>query len=162
MKDPPLFNEDGKPIYLSEHERLVDQIMSTGKTTIGNFTIEYHYLDFNELKVSNEKMNAIQLIQQEQERARDQGYSAEHDENHEDGVLAQAGTCYAEAAVAQLTNVSIDDPPVFWPWDDAPELADQSYLKLLIKGAAMIASEIDKQLYDMGVNTVALIETRDE
>ena len=107
-------------------------------------------------------MSAISMIQNEQERARQQGYSAEHDENHEDGVLAQAGICYAEAGMAALTGETIDDPPTYWPWEDAPKLEGQPYINLLVKGAAMIASEIDKQLREMGNPNMILTETSDE
>lgn len=94
-------------------------------------------------------MKAIALIQMEQERARAKGYTVEVDDVHQDGALARAGICYADIGTSQIEGVSTDDPHPFWPWDNAPKLATQPYLELLIKGAAMIASEIDKQIRDM-------------
>lgn len=32
--DPPLTDPDGNPIYLTEYERLMDELLSTGTTTL--------------------------------------------------------------------------------------------------------------------------------
>lgn len=91
-------------------------------------------------------MDAIDLIKQEQDRARAKGYTEDHDRKHASGEIGRAGLCFAEVGIAELEGVSIDDPPAFWPWENPPELKGEDRIVLMIKGAAMLASEIDKQL----------------
>lgn len=85
------------------------------------------------------------------ERRRQQdveGWSAEHDDQHGAGELAQAGAAYATYFAAKyagpdLDEVSIADAKRIWPWDDAwwkPTAPRRD----LVKACALIVAEGEK------------------
>lgn len=77
-------------------------------------------------------MTGIDLIAAERERQVSQeGYSAEHDQNHDDGSLAQAAACYC-----------VGSHVVWWPWKDGYKPRDR--ISNLAKAGALIAAEIDR------------------
>lgn len=69
-----------------------------------------------------------------------EGWTPEHDDEHDDGEMAMAAACYAEASV--FGNAT-EATPSAWPW--APEWwkpSDQR--RNLIKAAALIVAEIER------------------
>lgn len=79
----------------------------------------------------------------------EEGFTAEHDDQHAVGVLADAGASYALQAVYRLYNPKIEDahppgkPPFGWPWGKEwwkPGAPRRS----LIKAAALIIAEIER------------------
>lgn len=98
-------------------------------------------------------MNAIDLITTERQRQiEDENYSQEHDDEHINGELAQAASCYAWPAPRPIVVKKA------WPWaleDWKPELfgvgADDdekraARIRVLIKAGALLAAEIDRLL----------------
>ena len=77
----------------------------------------------------------------------EEGWTAEHDDRHNDGELAAAGAAYAINAADQLHPYSQGDggnaQPVIWPW--APEWwKPKSPRRDLVRAAALVIAEIEK------------------
>ena len=89
-------------------------------------------------------------------------WTAEHDDEHDDGQLAMAASCYAASAANERIYVreeyaagfSLDDP---FPWDNTSDArpyngnvlkcpTDEQAIRLLEKAGALIAAEIDRLL----------------
>lgn len=117
-------------------------------------------------------VTGITLISAERERQLSaEGWTAEHDDGHDDGSLALAACCYAAPVklfqrIDYADGVSYHDP---WPWGhggrgaggnpdkrfrgtagnvlpDPESYTDEQRLDLLIKAGALIAAEIDRLL----------------
>lgn len=97
-----------------------------------------------------------------QERARQiakEGWTPEHDDEHDDGSLAMAAACYAVTPRRiyirdeRANAVFFVDP---WPWSDeydkrphdgntlAGTVKGPERLRLLVKAGALLAAEIDR------------------
>jgi len=74
-----------------------------------------------------------------------EGLTPEHDDEHTDGAMAQAGGCYALAYALEAQGHGKDSVPTPWPWDATwwkPSPADP--VRQLVKAGALIAAEIDR------------------
>ena len=96
-------------------------------------------------------MNGIELIAAERTRQVEvEGWTQEHDVEHEDGCLATVAALYAippEARLARCGPIKIDMVGLLWPqtWDEfwwKPSALDR--IKELTKAGALIAAEIDR------------------
>lgn len=90
---------------------------------------------------------AVDLIREEQEHARDKGYTVAHDVQHSDGSIGVAAQGYLDHAIGEVSGYSVDSPPWNWPWDEGYWKPRDSALENLILAASMIASEIDRIMY---------------
>ncbi len=116
-------------------------------------------------------MTGVELIAAERQRQIEQeGWTPEHDDEHEDGSLALAAVCYATPTkLYQQVNELAAGPAFFDPWPDSwdgiwdkrysygerkenpgnmvPDPAtytDEERLDLLVKAGSLIAAEIDR------------------
>lgn len=99
---------------------------------------------------------AIELIKAERLRQIEkEGFTQEHDAEHEDNILAQAAASYAldeevRNAISELCTpelFSITNVPVTWPFDDEYwKPSPDNRLRELIKAAALIIAEIERLL----------------
>lgn len=80
-----------------------------------------------------------------------EGWTAEHDDTHTDGSLADAAAYIAATAEAEhFDNARDRESPyicwnrktIYWPWDNGLSLRDR--LDELVKAGALIAAEIDR------------------
>lgn len=99
-------------------------------------------------------MNGIERIAAERKRqVEKEGYSPEHDDEHDTGGLADAAACYAAHAGGTLLEVDI------WPWENSSDKrmrnsrgmlscreSTKQRIRLLEKAGALIAAEIDRLL----------------
>jgi hypothetical protein len=86
------------------------------------------------------------------ERERQQsaeGWTPEHDDEHQEGELSAAAAAYAWAAGCNLDPHAVEHyeqgwaPPPVWPWDDeAWKPADVR--RMLVKAGALILAEIER------------------
>jgi len=82
-------------------------------------------------------MSAIEEVAAERARQRlEEGWTSEHDDSHDDGVLARAAACYALNATGIVADV-------FWPfarrwWKPKSPRRD------LIRAAALLVAEIER------------------
>ncbi len=86
-----------------------------------------------------------QLILDERQRQMEkEGWSPKHDDDHENGMLAQAAIAYIEADEADLHGDNLYTPAYsFWPWD-SESWKPKDRLSNLIRAGALIAAEIDR------------------
>lgn len=80
-----------------------------------------------------------------------EGWTPEHDDEHQEGALAQAAAVYAAPqgtrARARYPAAIFGEAPTMWPWDDSwwkPTPGDR--IRELVKAGALIAAEIDRLL----------------
>ncbi|MGH2869746.1 MAG: hypothetical protein ACRDNK_19535 [Solirubrobacteraceae bacterium] len=98
------------------------------------------------------EQDGAQRIAQERWRQRErEGFSAEHDTEHDQGELMDAALCYIGAAAtstapnARFALAPVKDPPADWPWAEEwwkPTWSDP--VRNLVKAGALIAAEIDR------------------
>lgn len=90
------------------------------------------------------------LIRAERQRQiEEEGWSAEHDAEHDDQSLAWAARCYIDAATIPADQWrSIRVPPLNWPWrvEDWKPTRGEDTVRDLVRAGALIAAEIDRRL----------------
>lgn len=89
----------------------------------------------------------IQLIAEERHRQiNDEGWTSEHDDQHDTAQLSGAAACYAIAANELASPVPyINQPtPSLWPWSLEWWKPGNDPVRCLVKAGALIAAEIDR------------------
>lgn len=94
-------------------------------------------------------MSGVRLIAAERDRqVNEEGWSPEHDDEHDDCALTMAAHAYWCAAVGQVNGICWPDVeanvPNTWPWDDASYKPSPDPVRNLVKAGALIAAEIDR------------------
>lgn len=72
-----------------------------------------------------------------------EGWTPEHDDEHNGGELACAADAYIHAALANIAGVP-PQPTVMWPWDGSWWKPSDDPIRNLVKAGALIAAEIDR------------------
>lgn len=74
-----------------------------------------------------------------------EGWTPEHDDDHDNGSLAGAAACYALVAREQALgdNGPFAAVPDLWPWE-AEWFKPKDQLRNLVRAGALIAAEIDR------------------
>ena len=81
----------------------------------------------------------VELIAAERTRQIEvEGFTLEHDHQHDEGAIAAAAACYA------LYNWSRTDSVRLWPWDWECWKPSDDHIRNLVKAGALIAAEIDR------------------
>lgn len=88
---------------------------------------------------------ALAVLAERQRQIQAEGWSADHDNTHDDGELASAGACYAaNAGILTGENSPAGDwypkPPKDWPWDRR-WWKPSGFRRDLVKAAALILAE---------------------
>jgi len=101
-------------------------------------------------------VSGVELIAAERRRQIEvEGWTPEHDEEHDSGELLDAARSYELVAAFQLLG---DDPehadsaivrratevPPIWPWDQSWWKPSDDPIRNLVKAGALIAAEIDR------------------
>lgn len=96
-------------------------------------------------------MTGVELIAQERERQiNKEGWTPEHDDDHELGEMAVAAACYAVSGLEVIvaTKDSINGVDAF-PWDPSWDKRNKHDRKRqLVIAGALIAAEIDRLIRD--------------
>lgn len=92
--------------------------------------------------------SVIKEITDERERqVKAEGWTPEHDDDHNKGELAFAGACYAFHAGDQARGLRhpthATAPLVYWPWDTG-WWKPKDQRRDLIRAAALIVAEIER------------------
>jgi len=93
------------------------------------------------------KKTGIALITAERVRqVTEEGWTPEHDEQHERHALASAAECYLNRAFYTGPFEGPPDGMPRWPWDLAwwKPVKDDGGIRNLVKAGALIAAEIDR------------------
>ena len=86
----------------------------------------------------------VDLIAKERRRQqRAEGWTADHDDAHEDGELAAAAACYALRS--RRRRYGDRRIPQKWPWDSV-WWNPKGPIRDLVRAGALIAAEIDRRL----------------
>jgi hypothetical protein len=97
----------------------------------------------------------IQAIAIERQRQlTEKGWTAKHDDAHNNAELAYAGACYANAGAAVGRGIDIKDIKclyidgmdsiMHWPWDEDSFNPSNDPITNLVKAGALIAAELDR------------------
>ena len=104
----------------------------------------------------NAKPTGVDLILAERTRQIKKGWTSEHDDNHEDGSIADAAACYTVAASAGARGADAEeeftasmlngysDSLLSWPWDEKDWKPSADPIHNLVKAGALVAAEIDR------------------
>lgn len=103
-----------------------------------------------QVAIDNQTENGRDLIALECERQQTkEGYSHEHDDDHEDGELAQAANCYWELGQGSIGEYAPDadqsnvEMPDGWPWDEE-WWNPKTRIRNLVRAGALYQAEIDR------------------
>ncbi|EMP4335263.1 hypothetical protein ABXR30_006222 [Pseudomonas aeruginosa] len=69
-----------------------------------------------------------------------EGWTPEHDDEHDTGALASAAGCYAMFSLAYPAG----DPSRFWPWDKSWWKPSPDGRRNMVKAGALILAEIER------------------
>lgn len=90
----------------------------------------------------------IEMIAAERERQiTAEGWSAAHDDEHNNQELSIAAECYSEASNMLLSGMCssfVRKSPRRWPWDLSRWKPSEDPIRNLVKAGALIAAEIDR------------------
>jgi hypothetical protein len=93
-------------------------------------------------------VTGAELIAAERRRQiNEEGWTAEHDEEHDDFELSRAACCYAKTAEYTYTHAPITGPLFVedgWPWEDEWWKPSTDPIRNFVKAGALIAAEIDR------------------
>lgn len=97
-------------------------------------------------ELPEENMTILGEIARERQRQIDvEGWTPEHDDEHDKGELAIAAACYAWRAVGFINLVDgKEEPPPSWPWDKK-WWKPKSPHRDLIRAAALLHAELERQ-----------------
>ncbi len=90
-------------------------------------------------------LSATDVLAERQRQQSVEGWSPQHDDEHEDGEMADAAAAYASASArgGEDREDALADPPCDWPWADAwwkPTTPRRD----LVKAGALILAEIER------------------
>lgn len=87
-------------------------------------------------------MNAIKDIADERQRQiESEGWTPEHDDEHDNGDLAKAAACYAVGEEVRSSTTGF----ALWPWHaDWWKPAPDNRRRELVKAGALIVAEIER------------------
>jgi hypothetical protein len=95
-------------------------------------------------------LTGAEMIAAERQRQIEQeGWTPEHDDEHDGGDLARAAEAYAYHATQQLRGRKpsygpLRPPPYGWPWHPNRWKPSDDPIRNLVKAGALIAAEIDR------------------
>lgn len=98
--------------------------------------------------MNNLSAAARDVIAERQRQVEVEGWTAEHDDEHDSGEMAAAAAAYALNAADQIHPYSCGDGDmytgsIFWPWD-AKWWKPTNPRRDLVKAAALILAELEK------------------
>lgn len=85
------------------------------------------------------------LAAERRRQTHEEGYTPEHDAEHDPNDLAWAAWCLLDAAISGKPST---EAPKMWPWDAAAWKPEHSPLRRLVITGALIAAEIDRLLME--------------
>ena len=92
---------------------------------------------------------ATDVLDERRRQVEAEGYDTAHDDEHDNGSMAAAGSAYALAAADALHPLSQGDgdfmshPPTLWPWD-AEWWKPGDSRRMLVKAGALILAELER------------------
>lgn len=85
------------------------------------------------------------LVIERHRQISEEGWTPDHDDQHDDGVLVRAALCYADKAAVQAQgHRNVGDLRPVWPWGESWWKPSDDPIRNLVKAGALIAAEIDR------------------
>lgn len=111
-----------------------------------NWIDAYHWTGDSERKTAESMKAGIILIAEERARQiNTEGWTPEHDDEHQLNEMTAAASCYlTAAAIADQGGCGYDDCPNYWPWEAEWWKPSEDPIRNLVKAGALIAAEIDR------------------
>jgi hypothetical protein len=81
---------------------------------------------------------AQDVLAERQRQVEVEGWDTRHDDDHEDGAMAMAASCYANTVYTRRTHA-----PAAWPWD-ASWWKPKDRRSNLVRAAALLLAEIER------------------
>lgn len=95
--------------------------------------------------VSRLSQAARDVLAERQRQVEEEGWTPEHDDEHDEGELGMAAACYAMEGASNLTLSGDEgEPPSIWPWDEEWWKPSPEPRRNLVKAAALILAEIER------------------
>lgn len=85
---------------------------------------------------------ARDVLAERQRQISHEGWTPEHDDEHDGGELADAASCYAHEAGRSARGDHRDLRPSWWPWEDGWKPKDAR--RNLVRAGALILAEIER------------------
>ena len=82
---------------------------------------------------------ALDVLAERRRQFEAEGWTPEHDDQHSNGEMARAASCY----ITNKERSHLPTVPLKWPWSDAWWKPD-GYRRNLVKAGALILAEIDR------------------
>lgn len=86
----------------------------------------------------------IKTLEERQRQIHEEGFSAEHDDDHTNGQLAYAAACYAFATKDSGVDLQLKEPDTTWPWHESWWKPSPDPKRNIIKAMALLAAEYDR------------------
>ncbi|UEP42714.1 hypothetical protein [Burkholderia sp. B21-005] len=86
------------------------------------------------------------VLAERRRQVEDEGWTPEHDDEHNGGEMASAAASYAQRAGMHEAGAMVGpcpQPPTFWPWDNE-WWKDAGARRNLVKAGALILAEIER------------------
>jgi hypothetical protein len=90
--------------------------------------------------VGDDMPGAVKILVERHRQVQEEGWTPEHDDEHEFGQLSDAAVCY----LLRVGNPSFVKPPEWWPWSADWWKPSDDPLRNLVKAGALAAAEIDR------------------
>lgn len=91
------------------------------------------------------KTGIERIAAERQRQVEVEGWTPEHDDEHDGGQMSAAATAYAfQGHLATAVRFFARDPIGFWPWDVSWWKPSDDPIRNLEKAGALIAAEIDR------------------
>lgn len=161
----PMKDSEANTLRCTAHEIII-RLMNEGETD--HVRLLKQHADAAMERLEPHKPSGIDLITAERDRQINrEGWTPEHDDEHADGELAMAASCYAAPRRIYVQRQSVDavhfEEP--WPWEHRWDkrfalgerkenpgnmlprietLTEADRIDLLVKAGALIAAEIDR------------------
>lgn len=99
--------------------------------------------------MSDSKMTAAarDVLAERERQVSVEGWTPAHDDEHDDGQLAQAAACYARPGCGTGDCGDCGEcgaVPVAWPWDESWWKPSADRRRNLVKAGALILAEIER------------------
>lgn len=128
-------------VTISFHQNFLFAIIMTVVSICRGFILRRV---FEALQIRVSMPASILAIAAERRRQIDvEGWTAEHDDEHEPGIIGIAGAAYAMAARYRYQGVQQINPPGCWPWSN-DWWKPQDNRRDLVRAGALIAAELDR------------------
>lgn len=97
--------------------------------------------------VGDDMPGAVKILVERHRQVHEEGWTPEHDDEHDKAELARAAACYLASWLIDddgAVSFLAEHPPHDWPWDHSWWKPSDDPARNLVKAGALVAAEIDR------------------